>query len=243
MTPNPDPLVTPPVAGELPAALAASTTLADFAEALANLPTVDAATASAALQTRRDERIAELLRQADLPARAVRFLGEFEKQAAADQADGWGLARRQLAAQLARKGGATLALIGSQGLGKTVLAVDALQTAARSLRTVRFTDVCGLLAALGDAKERGALRAELEDWVAVDVLAIDQFDKVPDVSWEARWFFGLLDRRHNAERVTLLVGNLEPSAEAVAAAWGESLAQRIEEAGGLIPCQWERVRA
>lgn len=227
----------------LPGALAESTTLAEFADALAALPTVDSATATAAVQSRRAERVAELLRHAHLPGRAVKFLDELEKKPAPEKAGGWWLARQQLAAQLARPGGATLALVGAQGLGKTVLAVDALRAAARSLRTVRFTDVCGLMADLGDAKERGSLRAELEEWVAVDVLVIDQFDKVPDVSWEARWFFGLLDRRHNAERVTLLIGNLAPTPEAVAAMWGESLAQRIEEAGGLIPCQWERVRA
>lgn len=238
----------PPPAPELPAKLSEATSLADFAASLADLPTVDDATASAATAERRAERIADLLRQADLPSRAVRFLEQRKKNPAAGgdiagPLTPWEVAQANLAVLMARKGGATVALAGAQGLGKTVLAVDALQTAARSLRTVRFTDVCGLLAALGDAKERGTLRAELEDWVAVDVLAIDQFDKIPDVSWEARWFLGLLDRRHNAERVSLLVGNLEPTPEALAAAWGESLAQRIEEAGGLIPCRWERVRA
>lgn len=187
----------------------------------------------------RDRRVAALRRAAECPERAQKFLR--------DRGDTWADGHEKLArtrgtilAQMRQPGGATLLLLGPQGTGKTVLAVDLIRHATADLRHARYTTAVGLLLELSDARLAGRISTETRRVAAVDVLVVDQFDKLAAADFEARVIFDLLDSRHNAEHVTVLIANGAP--DTVQKMLGESLRQRIEESGGFYHCDWERFR-
>lgn len=183
-------------------------------------------------------RVVQLRREAGLPDRANRFLR--------DSGDRWlqhektANTRKVLAGLLTRLGGATAVVYGPQGTGKTVLAVDLIRTATDAERHCQFTTAVEMIAELSDAKIAGRLAAEMRRWVGVDVLVVDQFDKMARADWEVRLIFDVLDRRHNTERVTVLVLNGDHAS--VASLLGDSLVERCTEAGAALCCGWASFR-
>jgi hypothetical protein len=184
-------------------------------------------------------RVAALRGQAGCPERASRFLREHAETWPGKHA-GVGNTRGHLLRLLRQVGGATILLYGYQGTGKTVLAVDVIRQATEAMRKARFVTAMMLLAELLDAKVAGELAKDLRQWTSVDVLVVDQFDKLAGADWEQRLIFDVLDARHNAERVTVLVAN--GSTDEVAEKLGTSIIQRCQEAGGFFECNWEKFR-
>jgi len=197
----------------------------------------------AAMEAHRAEEHTYLVRalrkEAGCPDRAARFLRDHEGD--------WFLKNEKLRAyrvrlleKLAQVGGATVVLYGPQGTGKTVLAVHAIREATEAGRRAKFCTATLLASELSDAKSAGRMAAELRAWVGVDVLVIDQFDKVGKADWENRLIFEILDNRHNAERVTILVVNA--NTDELPGILGASMVQRVQEAGAALNCDWARFR-
>ena len=207
---------------------------AEFAEAKA-----------AAAEAEQKNRARQLLGSAQCPARALRFLQR--------HANPWGdpnglLARThdRLTALKARVGGTTCAIYGDQGTGKTILGVDLIRQAAQEGRSGRYATIVDLVVDLKDAEKNGKLVQAIAYWKSVDILVVDQWDKNGMAEWEGRLVFAILDGRHAAERVTVIIGNCIKAADGYTAEFsrqlGASIVQRIQETGEFVLASWARFR-
>jgi DNA replication protein DnaC len=180
-------------------------------------------------------KVDDILRVSNAPARHLKRAHNVDR-------DGkWGKTAEWLRLQCGR--GYFVALVGKRGPGKTQLAVDAMLHHAEKLKTVRYTTATGFL-----MRVKGTYKPqEMEDesdiitmFVRPALLVIDEYTRRGETDWEDRLLFELLDRRYNAMRDTILIANLTKAdfEEAI----GPSLASRMEEAGGIIECEWESYR-
>jgi DNA replication protein DnaC len=73
-----------------------------------------------------------------------------------------------------------------------------------------------------------------------DLLVIDEFQERGETAFENRMLNHLLDLRYGDLTDTLLIANLEP--EELVESVGESITERLREAGGIIECNWPSFR-
>jgi DNA replication protein DnaC len=199
------------------------------------------------------QRVAQLRREACLPRRANAFCKAMEQrgplEAGAENWWGYGSPWAQCMDRIVSVAGAgaTVAVLGPQGRGKTTLAVALARRFTFEERSVRWCDVVGFILAMQDAKSGGYQQREFREWEAPDLLVIDQADKMPAAEWESRLLFRLLDQRYNALKTTLLLCNVEngdPEAWAreVAGKLGASIWDRIRETGIVELTAWPALR-
>ena len=193
-------------------------------------------------------RIRSLRRMAAFPHRAYAFAAEAEKRGGAEwwrNGTPWGLCCLRILE--AMEAGATVALLGPQGRGKTTMAVAVGRAMTAREKGVRWGDVVGFVMSLQDAKAAGNQTREFREWESPAVLMLDQADKMPDAEWESRLLFRLVDQRYNARRATLLLCNVaseNPKEWAADAAekLGASIWDRIRETGGVELANWPVLR-
>lgn len=235
---------TPPVPTE--AATSNATPTNDPGEVLAALlagrpvPVEDPAVIAQAAAWEHEKIVVSRRKDAKCPNRASRFLRD-TKVRWWEKNEKLAAYRELLATQSRRDGGATIIIYGPQGTGKTILAVDLINTATADRRHCRFSTAIEMLASMSDARHEGRMVEVTDYWAsAVDVLVVDQFDKLTGADWENRLVFEVLDKRHNNERVTVLVAN--GTTDEIQKMLGTSMIQRIQEAGSALECNWPRYR-
>ena len=150
--------------------------------------------------------------------------------------------------------GAIVALVGPRGTGKTYIAsqfvIDRLWTEHGTPRCTwsHYTKLTTLVAKLkafyGDF---GTIEMErLEAYRAflthdLDLLIIDELHEVADDSrHKDRILSDILDARYAAKKDTLLISN--QSASEFSKATSPSIISRLNEHGGIIPCEWASFR-
>ena len=134
--------------------------------------------------------------------------------------------------------GGTIGICGGSGRGKTTLAVMVLWQATALRLSGRYTTLFGMLTEFNDARREGRLGKMLQSFALVDVLVIDQCDKASTSQLDAGAFLEIVDRRHNQQLLTILVGN--GAIQDFAHCLGESIHSRINATGGMIHCDWPR---
>ena len=150
--------------------------------------------------------------------------------------------------------GAIVALVGPRGTGKTYIAsqfvIDRLWSEHGTPRCTwshytKLTTLVGRLKAFyGDM---GTIDGEkLEQYRTfltkiLDLLIIDEIHEVSeDSKHKDRILTDLLDTRYAAKKDTLLISN--QSASEFSKATSPSIISRLNEHGGIIPCEWESFR-
>ena len=143
--------------------------------------------------------------------------------------------------------GFLVALLGKRGTGKTQLAVAVIHQACQYGLSARYIKAFDLFreirrtytpVARGQAGESEA--DVIDDLVRVDLLVIDEAHQRGGTDWEQNMLVNLLDRRYDAMKDTIIIGNL--TRQEFAEAMGDSVVSRIHETGDAIVCGWPSYR-
>lgn len=140
--------------------------------------------------------------------------------------------------------GFLVALLGPCGTGKTQLAVEVLREAAEQNRNARYEKVMlwfmDLKATYGRDGNGRLERDVFEEYIAYDLLVLDEVGERGETLWEDRMLGLLLDKRYDDGRDTILISNHEPSA--FYASVGPRVKDRLIETGGVVTCDWPSFR-
>lgn len=214
----------------------------DDDQVLARVGELQAATRQETEAARQRAQAESLFRAADCPLRHTLHLDQLEP---ADCPE-WHRVRDLLD----RRGGSgyLAALIGNRGTGKTQLATSLIHRACqrgRSCRYLKRGDLSRIIrrtyTPVGKGQAAESESDVLDDLVAVDgLLVIDEVHQVANSDFDINVIVSLIDRRYDAMRDTLLIGNL--SKQEFAALSGDSIVSRIHECGDAIECRWPSFR-
>lgn len=173
-----------------------------------------------------------LLRAAHLPER--------HKETKVDAVPGWTDALDKLTGKMGT--GFLCALTGPRGTGKTQLAVRLIkafclqeQKSAAYFKTVElFMDVRETYN--GERSEKKAI----EKYVHPSLLVLDEAHERGETAFEDRLLTYVIDKRYDAMKDTVLISNM--TKDDFLASVGSSISSRIQEAGGIIVCDWASFR-
>lgn len=134
------------------------------------------------------------------------------------------------------------ALIGRRGTGKTQMASSVIQRACEggisSLYCKAMDFFINLKATYGnqDATEQ----AVFSKHKIPNLLVIDEIQVRSESEWENNALTHLIDKRYDAMKSTIFIGNLKPNS--LKDCVGESVYSRLTEIGGVMDCNWESLR-
>jgi len=138
--------------------------------------------------------------------------------------------------------GVTIALVGSRGCGKTQLAVELIRGAVKT-KTAYFCTAMEFFLKIKSTFVEGSGETELgivKKYREFNLLVVDEIGKRAESDWHNNLFFELLNKRYEDMSDTILIDN-RPKAEFISLI-GPSLASRMNEAGGIIECNWPSFR-
>lgn len=143
--------------------------------------------------------------------------------------------------------GATIALVGDRGTGKTQIACELVRTNTQlSLTPWRclYTRIAEMFGAIREAYGPSATTTErqvIARFVRPRLLILDEAHDRAHSPAEARLLNLILDTRYADEKATVFIANATPDEfrEQV----GESIFDRISETGGILECNWKSFRA
>jgi DNA replication protein DnaC len=138
---------------------------------------------------------------------------------------------------------ATVALIGSRGPGKTHMACGLVHAFCGAGRGARYLNAMDYFIELKATYDSQAKRDEAQverDYLRPSLLVIDELHERGDTQWEDRMLTRLVNQRYENEKATVLVCNL--AAEEFEKRIGDSIADRINQGGGIIVCDWPSLR-
>jgi DNA replication protein DnaC len=140
--------------------------------------------------------------------------------------------------------GATWALLGTPGTGKTQLAVEGIKQCCRNQKTALYTRAQEVFMAIRECYGQGATRRErdvLATFTRPHFLVIDDVHQRGHSDSENRLLFLILDTRYGALKPTVLIANTEPPD--FRRQIGEAVFDRMSEGGRLYLCNWPSFRA
>lgn len=133
--------------------------------------------------------------------------------------------------------GRSVVLLGEPGRGKTHLAIAIAFKAIQNGYDAKFTSAAELLNTLHVAARGDTLEQTLAEYVAPDVLVIDELGYLSYGPDAANSLFQVVDRRNLRKKPIVITSNKEPSA------WGqvlhdpdlaEAIVDRLEEHGEIL---------
>lgn len=154
-----------------------------------------------------------------------------------------------------RKQGTCMLFVGRPGTGKTHLACAIAAAVMTQRRTAMYATVQDIIRAVRDTWRKDSERSESEvirQFVAVDLLIIDEVGIQTGSDDEHRLLFGVIGARHAELRPMILMSNLPVTvsddervrgAKSVKDYLGPRIYDRIREGGGkLVTFDWESYR-
>ncbi len=150
--------------------------------------------------------------------------------------------RRVLGLLMPSRVGATVAVLGSYGTGKTQLAAFACYWCARNQLSSMYLKVDAMVQRLNDARntDNAALEDVMDQYKTPYLLVLDEIDKRGETWYEDRVMCRVIDDRYTAGRSTLFMGNY--TWEGFDAIIDPSIRDRIDERGEVIVCDWPNFR-
>lgn len=158
------------------------------------------------------------------------------------QIDGeWGKRYEMLKSKIGS--GMMIGLVGGRGPGKTQLAVEMMKESTSRLRSAYFMCAADFFIRIKGSFRKDSDESEggvMKDLRGFKLLVIDEVGKRGESDWENTLLFTLLNARYNDATDTLLIDNNDP--DEFSRRIGPSLASRMNEAGGIIHCDWPSFR-
>ncbi|MBA3351915.1 MAG: ATP-binding protein [Blastocatellia bacterium] len=186
---------------------------------------------------------AERFQRSGCPVRAVDWVKAYRRGECKSERDDW--ARHLESVQRALCGsGATFALVSEQrGTGKTTLATAAARHVCEQGASVKFQRAAFLSSRIRASFQREA--RENEHGINLELLKprlliVDEMGERKESEWENQMLTNLLCARHDEAKDSILIANQD--AATFTAAVGESIADRMHEAGGIIEFRWPSFR-
>ena len=139
--------------------------------------------------------------------------------------------------------GATLALVGWRGNGKTQMAVELIKLRCQHLKSARFVTAVEFFMHVKRSYKPDWEESEIDvlaQFRKYSLLVIDEIGKCGETEWQNTLLFELLNRRYNSMKDTILICNR--TKEEFEAMIGPSLASRMNEGGGILVCDWPSFR-
>jgi DNA replication protein DnaC len=139
--------------------------------------------------------------------------------------------------------GLLVGLVGGRGGGKTQMAVEVMREATRRLRSSLFTTAMEFFM---EVKRSYRVESDLDERQVIGpykrrkLLVIDEFGKRSESDWENNLLFSVINSRYNDMLDTILIDNR--TKEEFTKTIGPSLADRMNECGGIIECKWPSFR-
>lgn len=138
----------------------------------------------------------------------------------------------------AKPPGTLIVLCGKRGTGKTTMAIEAMRVMMRARWASYYTTLEVYLRHVrGRDVDWSLVQEHFED---PKLLVIDECAKVGESSWEQRQFFHIVNTRFNDNKHTILVCSVLPAE--LTDFLGASLADRVNEGGAVLHCNWESLR-
>lgn len=190
----------------------------------------------AAKNSAKQRRIGSLWSEANVPARQANRRIETESE----RGRAWLAALRRIEAKGPE---AHIALIGTNGNGKTQLSVEILRAAVTREESALWTTATDFLMAVKACYRPNATEGE-EDVIVSHVaprwLVIDEFHRRKGSPWEDSLLFQVIDKRYNAGTAVIMIAN--QTREEFDASMDGSILSRMNETGGIILCDWPSFR-
>jgi DNA replication protein DnaC len=139
--------------------------------------------------------------------------------------------------------GVIAVIIGNRGAGKTQMAVCAIRQACKSERSALYSKAMNFFLDVRSSYQKESLKTEreiIQEYLKPELLVIDAIENRSDSAFENLLLNYLIDMRYDAEKDTILIGNLNETE--FAASMGLSIVDRIHECGIKIVCTWKSFR-
>lgn len=129
--------------------------------------------------------------------------------------------------------GTAILLHGERGRGKTQLAAELIREALEAGRTARYMELVDFFRALRDTfGTKEPSQKVIDQMVRPWLLVLDECHERSDTRWENIELTGVVSKRYNEERPTILISNL--TREKLAEAFGPSAISRACHGGGAV---------
>lgn len=131
------------------------------------------------------------------------------------------------------------ALYGINGGGKTQIAVEAMRRTTANGQTALYLTATDFFLAVKATYRKESIETEqdvIKRYRKPSLLVIDEIDKRGETEWEQNLLFCLINKRYNDVVDTILIANAaKPELDK---SLGKSIVSRLNEAGGMIHCDW-----
>jgi DNA replication protein DnaC len=187
------------------------------------------------------ERVDRLVKESGVPARYAGATPDDLYAVPAAEAAAYAVKLDRLRSLV--RGPCIVALVGPRGTGKTWMACAIVNATCRGGRRARYADATDyflqLKATYGPTAKEDQTAVEAR-FLAPAVLVLDEMHERGDTAWEDRMLTRLVNKRYADCKATVLVSNDDPAAFADRV--GASIADRINDDGAMIVCQWPSLR-
>jgi DNA replication protein DnaC len=187
------------------------------------------------------ERIDKCRKGARVPERYVKARLDHQSTIPMDVENAYAAACAKLSRAMTRPG--IYALCGSLGAGKTHMACGLVNEFCGLGRSARYTKAADYIRDYRSTWKMGAGAEDAyeKDYVRLSLLVLDEWQVRGDTDNENLILLRLIDKRYEADKTTLVIGNhgtqdeFERSIDA-------RVADRICDGGGFILCDWPSLR-
>jgi DNA replication protein DnaC len=132
-------------------------------------------------------------------------------------------------------------LIGSRGPGKTHMACGLVNAFCDQGRSAKYMTAMDYILDIRKSYSGGESQEQRElEYIKLSLLVLDELQERGDTPNEDRLLTRIIDKRYAANRATVLISNQTESQ--FIARIGVSVADRINEGGGIIVCDWPSLR-
>lgn len=141
------------------------------------------------------------------------------------------------------QGGAIFALVGDRGPGKTWMSCCLIKRFCADARFAMYCEALDYFVTLrGTYGDRGrGTEIDVEaKYLRPELLAIDAMEEKSETPSQQQMLTRLINKRLVAEKLTLLISN--DNGQTLPDRIGRSLADRLNDGGGMIECTWPSLR-
>lgn len=133
--------------------------------------------------------------------------------------------------------GKLVVLTGRRGTGKTAMGIEVMRMLMKCRVSTRFSVLEEYLRLVRFKPDWESVQMWFED---PKLVVIDEVAKISDQPFDQRQFFHIVNTRYSDNKHTLLICSVE--LPELADFLGASLADRVQDGGEVLHCNWQSLR-